>query len=74
MKPVTQKLRSLGIVTIIYLDDLLILADSYKNAEENVKTALNLLRSLGNNIPSPRPLPWWLAGSQEGVRAEECSS
>ncbi|VEN44114.1 unnamed protein product [Callosobruchus maculatus] len=30
--------------------------------------------SRGNNIPSPRPLPWWLAGSQEGVRAEECSS
>nr|CAH7727402.1 unnamed protein product [Callosobruchus chinensis] len=45
MKPVTQKLRSLGIVTIIYLDDLLIMADSYKNAEDSIKTALKLLRS-----------------------------
>ena len=47
MKPVEATLRNLGIRLIIYLDDLLILADSEQTARLHLATAMNLLESLG---------------------------
>ena len=47
MKPVVATLRNLGIRLIIYLDDLLILADSEQAARLHLATAMNLLESLG---------------------------
>lgn len=47
MKPVVATLRNLGIRLIIYLDDLLILADSEQTARLHLATAMNLLESLG---------------------------
>jgi len=47
MKPVVATLRNLGIRLIIYLDDLLILADSEQTASLHLATAMNLLESLG---------------------------
>jgi len=46
-KPVVATLRNLGIRLIIYLDDLLILADSEQTARLHLATAMNLLESLG---------------------------
>ena len=47
MKPVVAKLWNLGIRLIIYLDDLLILADSEQTARLRLATAMNVLESLG---------------------------
>ena len=47
MKPVVATLRNLGIRLIIYLDDLLILADSEQTARLHLATAQNLLENLG---------------------------
>ena len=47
MKPVVATLRNLGIRVIIYLDDLLILADSEQTARLHLATAQNLLENLG---------------------------
>nr|CAI5852909.1 unnamed protein product [Callosobruchus analis] len=44
-----SKLRSLGIVTVNYLDDLLLLGDSFDNSKRKVEVAISLIRvrSLG---------------------------
>ena len=47
MKPVVATLRNLGIRLIIYVDDLLILADSEQTARLHLATAQNLLENLG---------------------------
>ena len=47
MKPVVATLRNLGIRLIIYLDDVLILADSEQTARLHLATAQNLLENLG---------------------------
>ena len=47
MKPVVAALRNLGIRLIIYLDDLLILADSEQTARLHLATAQSLLENLG---------------------------
>ena len=47
MKPVVATLRNLGIRLIIYLDDLLILADSEQTARLHLATAQSLLENLG---------------------------
>ena len=47
MKPVMATLWSLGIRLIIYLDDLLILADSEQTARLHLATAQSLLENLG---------------------------
>ena len=50
MKPVVALLRQLGIRTIVYLDDLLIMAKSQDLAKAHVTTALNLLEGLGFSV------------------------
>lgn len=47
MKPVVCHLRSLGLLSVIYLDDILCLADSYEKCLENVSTTQNILKNLG---------------------------
>ena len=47
MKPVVATFRNLGIRLIIYLDDLLILADSEQTAPLHLATSLSLLENLG---------------------------
>ena len=47
MKPVVAVLRKLGVKLILYLDDMLVIADGKKLAETQAQLALNLLASLG---------------------------
>lgn len=47
MKPVVSSLRLHGISCVNYLDDFLILGSSFESCEENTKTAVTLLTSLG---------------------------
>lgn len=47
MKPVMHKLRLMGILSIIYIDDLLFIQKSYNDCLNNVKEAINLLEQLG---------------------------
>lgn len=47
MKPVMCHLRSLGLLSVTYLDDILCLADSYEECLQNVLTTKTLLESLG---------------------------
>nr|CAI5851674.1 unnamed protein product [Callosobruchus analis] len=47
MKPLIQNLRAHGIITVNYLDDILILGSTKTEYRDNVHTALQLLQSLG---------------------------
>ena len=47
MKPVVGALRQRGIHLIIYLDDLLIMAESHDQALHHAASTLNLLEGLG---------------------------
>ena len=47
MKPVISLLRKLGIRVILYLDDMLIMAESQEEAKRHLATALELLVCLG---------------------------
>lgn len=47
MKPVMCLLRSLGYISSIYLDDLCLIAESYKRCQENVRQTVCILESLG---------------------------
>ena len=47
MKPVVGHLRNQGFLSIIYLDDLLLIGNSYSKCLENIKASMNLLTSLG---------------------------
>lgn len=47
MKPVIHKLRSQGIVLIIYLDDILIIGKIESECKKNVMVVRELLESLG---------------------------
>lgn len=47
MKPVVNKLRLLGFLSIIYLDDILCIGDSYESCAMNVKQTMKLLEDLG---------------------------
>ena len=47
MKPVIAHLRSQGIRLIIYLDDMLIVADTSKQLQQHLQTATSLLTDLG---------------------------
>ena len=47
MKPVVGHLRNQGFLSIIYLDDLLLIGNSYSKRLENIKTSIYLLTSLG---------------------------
>lgn len=50
MKPVISYLRNLGYLSVIYLDDLLLLGKTYTTCLENVRITCNLLGSLGFTI------------------------
>lgn len=47
MKPVLNTLRSEGILSVIYLDDLLLIEKDFQMCKNNVNEAINLLKSLG---------------------------
>lgn len=47
LKPVISHLRLSGFLSVIYLDDLLIIGNSFKKCRENLKKTRNLLTSLG---------------------------
>ena len=47
MKPVVATLRKLGIRVILYLDDMLIMANSRDKARDHCQCAIYLLTSLG---------------------------
>ncbi|KAJ8972303.1 hypothetical protein NQ317_017202 [Molorchus minor] len=47
MKPVVTCLRSKGIPCVNYLDDFLILGDSYEECVKNIKISVDLISSLG---------------------------
>lgn len=47
MKPVIKKLQELGILLVIYIDDLLILADTLDAYKRNTRIVMRLLESLG---------------------------
>lgn len=47
MKPVVGYLRSRGLVSNIYLDDLLCLGESYESCLENIETSCKVFESLG---------------------------
>ena len=50
MKPVIGLLRQLGIRIIVYLDDMLIMAQSQEMAKCHAATTINLLESLGFTV------------------------
>ncbi|CAH0549561.1 unnamed protein product [Brassicogethes aeneus] len=50
MKPVVSNLRNQGLISSVYLDDFLLLGDSYQTCINNVKVTSNLLCSLGFKI------------------------
>lgn len=47
LKPVAAYLRERGLKSVIYLDDFLLLGESYNKCKENVQITINFLRSLG---------------------------
>lgn len=47
LKPLFAKLRSEGFVSVVYLDDVLVLSDSYDKCVRNVKRTIELLEFLG---------------------------
>lgn len=47
MKPIMNKLRLLGIITVIYIDDLLLIRKSFSLCSNDVRIAINLLEHLG---------------------------
>lgn len=50
MKPVVKLLRSCGFMSTIYLDDICLIANSYKECIHNINTTVKLLLALGFNI------------------------
>ena len=47
LKPVVSYLRELGLLSVIYLDDILLLADTYDECLRNVTLSKSLLQDLG---------------------------
>lgn len=47
MKPVMRFLRNQGLKSVIYLDDILCIADSFDACKENIRTTIHLLKALG---------------------------
>lgn len=47
MKAVVGFLRNSGFLSVIYLDDLLLLGDTYKDCLDNINTLIKLLKDLG---------------------------
>ncbi|XP_063374150.1 uncharacterized protein LOC134661866 [Cydia amplana] len=59
MKPVVKLLRSCGYLSTIYLDDLFLIGQSYKECKANVNISTELLRGLGFiiNEEKSNPIP-----------------
>ena len=47
LKPVVNYLREKGQLSVIYLDDILVLGNSFDDCYQNLKTTIDLLKSLG---------------------------
>jgi Reverse transcriptase (RNA-dependent DNA polymerase). len=47
MKPVISYLRKQGFLSVIYLDDILLLGNSYENCIRNIKMTCSVLEELG---------------------------
>lgn len=47
MKPVVYHLRQLGLLSIIYLDDILLLGNTYNECMKNIQLTISLLEKLG---------------------------
>ena len=47
MKPVFSYLRTIGYLSVIYLDDTLLISKSFKKCSENMKITKGLLEKLG---------------------------
>ena len=56
LKPVIAFLRSMEIRLLIFLDDILIMADSPEQAAEHTKLAIKVLESLGFVIKKQKPI------------------
>lgn len=50
MKPVVNKLRSRGFLSVVYLDDFLCIGDSFESCKANVECTIKFLESLGFKI------------------------
>lgn len=50
LKPLLHYLRSKGLVSVVYLDDMLLLGSSYRLCKENIHQTTQLLTSLGFTI------------------------
>ena len=50
MKPVFSSLRKIGHVNVCYLDDSLLISNTYDNCSKNIEDTCNLLDSLGFTI------------------------
>lgn len=47
LKPVASRLREMGLVVVIYLDDILLIADSQQGCTKQLARLINLLEGLG---------------------------
>lgn len=47
LKPVIMQLRLQGILTVIYLDDILVIGRTFDECRKNINTSIQLLQSLG---------------------------
>lgn len=50
MKPIISQLRNLGFISVVYLDDILLLGNSYSSCLRNISTSVELLKRLGFSI------------------------
>jgi len=56
LKPAIELLRELGILLVIYMDDMLLLANSRSVLVEHIYTAMYVLENLGFVINKPKSL------------------
>lgn len=47
MRPIVKQLRKKGFSSVIYLDDMLLIASSRRACEDNIKASIELLEYLG---------------------------
>lgn len=57
LKPVVNELRKLGHMSVVYLDDFLLIGDTYQTCQNNVSQTLDLLLKLGFLINREKSLP-----------------
>lgn len=47
LRPVISKLRNMGFVSVIYLDDILLFGNTFEECQGNIQATISLLESLG---------------------------